>query len=74
MPLQSPTARDGDAGFIGFGRVLSAETIAKRSLAMKGVPKSEAHKEKIRQFQLSISKQKGERMKKLWNERRKYKQ
>lgn len=56
------------------GRVISAETLAKRSLAMKGIPKSEAHKEKIRQFQLSISKQKGERMKKLWDERRKYKQ
>lgn len=56
------------------GRVISAEILAKRSLAMKGVPKSEVHKEKIRQFQLSISKEKGERMKKLWNERRKYKQ
>jgi len=56
------------------GRIVSPETIAKRSLAMKGVPKSEAHKEKIRQFQLSISKQKGERMEKLWSERRKYKQ
>lgn len=56
------------------GRVISAETLAKRSLAMKGIPKSETHKEKIRQFQLSISKQKGERMKKLWDERRKYKQ
>jgi group I intron endonuclease len=56
------------------GRIISPETIAKRSLAMTGKPKSEEHKIKIRKFQLSISKEKGERMKKLWAERRRYKQ
>lgn len=56
------------------GRIISPETIAKRSLAMKGKPKSEEHKIKIRNFQLSISKEKGERMKRLWAKRRRYKQ